>query len=303
MDLDTKTNKFKKPTFEQLSQKFASSIFDFAYNKLMEGLELQCTVKKLHSTSKTFQSFPYALYATKVTFEQFNRPSGPIEEINVHVCGKHKLYAPKVDFSVFSNACVLFSRKSPGLVSDLTIMSNHLHLHERYLQKSSFDSAISDYGKHVQKHFESWAMLWDKCCVEAFELMCVIHPQWKSPNESFFVTDEACKDLVASDLVIVKNYFGKLRSIWFFLSLKSCWNPNAYDMFFVLAMGFNNLHFLRHPLRASDGESFVQLQNRMYSTVFSIAEKRRRIQARYRAKCVRPLQSQFFNSGAWTESE
>lgn len=107
------------------------------------------------------------------------------------------------------NYLALFCSKSySSLVSDLSIMDKPSHLRERYLQKSSSDSAIFDYGEHVQKYHESWFVLCDKGYVGALEVWHFIHPQREPLNGSLYVTEEAGNDLVASNRVIIKNYFG-----------------------------------------------------------------------------------------------
>ena len=61
----------------------------------------------LRESQHDFKSFPKALHATDVTFQQAFRPSGSIEEGKRYFSSKHKLYGYKVDVSVLPNGLAL----------------------------------------------------------------------------------------------------------------------------------------------------------------------------------------------------
>lgn len=71
----------------------------------------------------------------------------------------------------------MFYRKSyPGSVSDLTIVSIHAAVHEKYLQQSAISFIIFDYVEYVQNVFELWAMLIDIGNIGALEFSRAIPP-------------------------------------------------------------------------------------------------------------------------------
>lgn len=90
------TFRIKGPTFEKLItgylRKLSLYLFDKMVTKLAEGLDKQ--------SGAAFKNFPSALYATDVTFQHANRPSGNTAQGKVYYSGKHHLYGLKVKVSV-----------------------------------------------------------------------------------------------------------------------------------------------------------------------------------------------------------
>lgn len=80
---------------------------------------------------KILKYFNYALYATYMTFQQSNRPSGNMQEGNVYFSRNHKLYLFKVEVSVLQNWFARFcSAHYPGSVSNISIMSLNKEMHK-----------------------------------------------------------------------------------------------------------------------------------------------------------------------------
>ena len=61
---------------------------------------------------RTFQTHRYARYATDVTFQHTNRPSGNLQKMKAFYSGKHKMYATRSRFQ----SCQMEYRFPAGLI-------------------------------------------------------------------------------------------------------------------------------------------------------------------------------------------
>ncbi|RHY75600.1 hypothetical protein DYB38_013735 [Aphanomyces astaci] len=101
----------------------------------------------LRERYRQFTNYPYALYATDVKFQPYERPGGRFNEKTAWFSGKHKLYGLKLEASVSPQGyCVDVSESHPGAKSDLTIMRSRLDVHDRALTKSVNELSITDNG-------------------------------------------------------------------------------------------------------------------------------------------------------------
>ncbi|RLO02954.1 hypothetical protein DYB28_013512, partial [Aphanomyces astaci] len=102
----------------------------------------------LRERDRQFTNYPYALYATDVKFQPYERPGGRFNEKTAWFSGKHKLYGLKLEASVSPQGyCVDVSESHPGAKSDLTIMRSRLDVHDRALTKSVNELSITDNGE------------------------------------------------------------------------------------------------------------------------------------------------------------
>lgn len=136
-----------------------------------------------------------------------------------------------------------------------------------------------------------WALLCENGYVGASDLLLAINHYKKPANSCLSLEQEGFNDRLSSDSVVVENYFECMRSLWLVLPQKYCWNHDIYKKIFKYALAFTNLHILYHPFWHNDEEVFCRTQNRLKCTGIEIMNKRRRVQARYRAKSARRLDS------------
>lgn len=303
-DILARTFHIKTPTFEQLIHNFVSVLHKHIYESLVVEFTSSYTVTKLKSTGNAFKNFPYARYATDVTFQQCFRPSGSMQEGKVFFSGKHKLYGLKVEVSVLPNGLATFcSSHYPGSKSDISIMHDMAIDHENALKKKDREAVDTDLGIGVDKFPGSWGILCDKGYQGANEFLRTISPHKKPIHGALSIAEAHHNDLLSSDRVIVENFFGRLCSLWTILSNKYKRDHDKYDSFFRLCLAFTNLHVFWHPLRAEDKVVYAQSKNRLYSIGNEAGEKRKRAQRKYRAKRARRLNAAYFDSGADTESD
>lgn len=68
--------------------------------KVVKQAEEHWTTHKRLINARTFQNFDYARYATDVSFQQLNSPSGNMAKFKNYFSGKQKLYGYNVELSV-----------------------------------------------------------------------------------------------------------------------------------------------------------------------------------------------------------
>ncbi len=83
-------------------------------------------------------------------------------------------------------------------------------------------------------------------------------------------------------------------TLWVICSSKYRWGADLYDSLFQVCVALTNVHALKHPLRAIDGESYVQYRNNIYNIGDQVVNKRKMVQDRYRRKRKRRLEASFY---------
>lgn len=155
--------RIKGPTFERLIPGYMHIIPKPLFKQNVVDMSQFYTLSRLVKRNLIFKSFPYAKYATNVTLQQTNRPSGNLRESKKHFSGKHKLYGYKLEVSVLPNGqAVGVSNHDPGSLSDIHIFQQRAAWHSLNLSKSEKYHNIVDIGPMEEKHSEKWAVLTGK---------------------------------------------------------------------------------------------------------------------------------------------
>lgn len=247
----------------------------------------------LQSTNRQFSHYPCARYATDVTFQLANRPSGNMQEGKVYYSGKHKAYGYKTEVSVLpTGQAIGCTRHYPGSKLDIDIFRINEDFHMTQLEKLSSELGMNDNGPLLSVYKTLWAVLCDKGYQGAAEFLRAITPHKILPGQSLTNQQKEENRAISSDRVIVENYFGRLCGNWNILSAKFKWAEQNYDHVFKVCLAFTNCHIRLHPLREADGVIYRQLQNRIASITRDAAEKRRRTQERYRERRKRRLDAE-----------
>ncbi|KAG3090114.1 hypothetical protein PI124_g8513 [Phytophthora idaei] len=92
--------RIKTPTFIKTITGFIEVVAPKLHEAWVASQLDDAPMRVLVTSGNTFQNFPCALYATDVTFQQSNRPSGPMVEAMPFYRAKHKLYGFIVEVSV-----------------------------------------------------------------------------------------------------------------------------------------------------------------------------------------------------------
>ena len=68
---------------------------------MVTNTEEKSSMNYVANENRLSKKFPYARFATNVTFQQCNRPMGNHQESKSYYSAKHKLYGYKVEVPVF----------------------------------------------------------------------------------------------------------------------------------------------------------------------------------------------------------
>lgn len=275
----------KGPTFEKFIDNFANLISDEVYRTCVVDLGKKYRMVDLQEKQTLFSAYPYARYATDVTFQQAYRPSGSLQEGKLYYSAKHKLYGFKVEVSVLPNGYALnCSSHNPGSTSDLRIFQEAQNFHKVELKKTREEREKEDDGELSTTQGRYWGVLMDKGYQGAAEFIRAIIPKKKPKNGTLSRSDTQRNERIASDRVLVENFFGQMCGLWNLMGGKWKWAEGDYDAYFKLCAGFTNMHINWHPLRTEDVDRFRRLRNRLDDIGASRIEKRRRVQERYRQR-------------------
>ncbi|ETV64396.1 hypothetical protein H257_18702 [Aphanomyces astaci] len=137
--------KQKVDSFEKRVMKFLTVLYPFVMRKYVTAVGEKWTMSQLAVGGHQFKNFPYARYATDVTFQQPNVSSGSYAEKKLFYSGKHHLYGHKVEASVLPNGfainCTYYYK---GSVSDKTIFDENLDFHAANLCKEATVMDLAD---------------------------------------------------------------------------------------------------------------------------------------------------------------
>ncbi|RLO11351.1 hypothetical protein DYB28_014872 [Aphanomyces astaci] len=107
----------------------------------------------------------------------------------------------------------------------------------------------------------------------------------KKPIGGVLMADELrANDRIASDRVIVENFFGRLKTLWSVCSDIYAWKRQNYDMLFQTCLALTNVHGCIHKLRAEDGDANTQYVNRLISIGSKIVKNKKAASRTYRSK-------------------
>ncbi|KAF0702525.1 hypothetical protein AaE_015869 [Aphanomyces astaci] len=277
--------KQKVATFEKRVMKFLTVLYPFVMRKYVTAVGEKWTMSQLAAGGHQFKNFPYARYATDVTFQQTNVPSGSYAEKKLFYSGKHHLYGHKVEASVLPNGfainCTSYYK---GSVSDKTIFDENLDFHTANLRKEATDMDLADADDLGPDRELRWAVLVDKGYQGAQRDVRTVLPL-KKPMGGILTFEELRRnDRIASDRVIVENFFGRLKTLWGVCSDTYRWNRKTYDVVFQTCMAFTNAHVRFHPLRAEDGDANSQYINRLNAIGAKMVKNKNTAARTYRSK-------------------
>ncbi|ETN04217.1 hypothetical protein PPTG_14925 [Phytophthora nicotianae INRA-310] len=207
--------RFKTGAFQKMILSFAGVIAPFLYDRFVASVANKFTMEQLVLGGNTFDHHPYPRYATDVTFQQSNMPSGKMKERASYYSAKHHLHGHKVDVSVLPNGLALNCTKHYlGIKADIEIFRHNHAFHLQHLLKSSSERNMTDEGPMKDKYPDSWCVLADKGYQGLADDFRVITPIKKRPLQQLTLDEGRTNDRIAHDRVIVENYFERLTTLW-----------------------------------------------------------------------------------------
>ncbi|RHY82233.1 hypothetical protein DYB26_008986 [Aphanomyces astaci] len=271
--------KEKSPTFSKRVNTFLAAIHPTLRAKYIDTVLDKYSMQHLHTSGHRFNNFPSALYAVDVTFQRTNAPAGSFNEKKRFYSKKHGQYDLKVEASVLPNG--------------LAINSN-LDFHQDKLKKIGEEDDMLDDGPMQEEYPRSWALLADKGYQGLHRQLRAITPMKRPAGGLLSAADMAVNDKIASDRVIVENFFGRLKTLWSVVGDTYTWKRENYDPYFQTCVAFTNLHIRFLPLREVDGDELHRHVNGLLSSGQKKKAKRAGSVMKSREKRKRRLSSLFY---------
>ncbi|ETV67709.1 hypothetical protein H257_16174 [Aphanomyces astaci] len=155
------------------------------------------------------------MYAVDVTFQQTNAPAGSFAEKKLYFSKKHGHYGFKVDVSVLpSGHAINVTSAAPRSIADIAICESNIDFHVEKLEKTSHDESMLDADPLVTEYPTAWALLADKGYQGLHRRVRAITPAKKPAGGMLSHAELVRNDKIASDRVIVENFFGRLKTLW-----------------------------------------------------------------------------------------
>lgn len=159
-----------------------------------------------------------------------------------------------------------------------------MDFHKTALKKVHDERHLEDNYLLCDKYPDYWAILMDKGYQGCGDILRCYTPTKKTVGKMLSYEDQVQNKKIASDRIIVENFFGRMSTLWGVVSIKYRWDENFYDKFFRMALSLTNYHVRNQPLRAVDGDIFRRLRTRIYSIRSTTVQKRKRSQQKYRVR-------------------
>lgn len=177
------TFQFKTSSFKQLIQNFNFLVYEHFYKELAGKITENNNFSRLIQSKKEFKYYVTSHYVSDLTFHQFNRPLGLMQNDRFFFSGKHKLYDRKVEVSVLPIEHALFHIQSYlESRADIVITQKNAGTNARLLEKVTSDDSIQYSSILQSKSPSSWSLLCNKSYVRSTKFLRVIHP-YKAPRE------------------------------------------------------------------------------------------------------------------------
>ncbi|KAH9089807.1 hypothetical protein LEN26_019049 [Aphanomyces euteiches] len=264
---------------------FITTLHPCLMQKYVDSVAEKWSMSRLASTGHRFTNFPHALYATDVTFQQTNAPSGSYADKKLYFSGKHHLYGHKVEVSVlpceFALGCSAYAK---GSVADKTIFDDNLEFHCDQLKKRPDEVDMADSDDEASREPKQWAVMADKGYQGIQRQVRAILPDKKQSGGILTWDQSRRNDRIAADHSIVEIFFGRMKTLWAPVGDCYHWNRKRYDLLFKTCLSLTNVHVRFNPLRKEDGEVYAQYVNRLKSIGRKLRKKKKSADRAYRTK-------------------
>ncbi|RHY70349.1 hypothetical protein DYB30_013643, partial [Aphanomyces astaci] len=210
-------------------------------------------------------------------------PAVSFGEKKTYFSKKHGLYGHKVEVSVAPiGLAIKVTDCAVGSMSDFEIFKANLGFHSTHLEKQPSDTNVSDNDALRDKFPSQWSVLADKGYQGIQEYVRGFTLLKRPPHGQLTMEQERSNAKLSSDRVIVKNLFGRLKTLWGLASDKYTWKKDEYNMYFQMCVALTNVHIRFNPLRNVDGEAYNQYKNRLLSIGSKCKTKNSSSKAKYR---------------------
>ena len=98
-----------------------------------------------------------------------------------------------------------------------------------------------------------WAALLDKGYKGLQKYGRFLTPKKKTAHRDLDLDNKKKNNKIENNRVIVKNFFGRMKTIWGATKLTFCFQDNLYAPYFKMCIALTNYHIGILPLRKEDG--------------------------------------------------
>ncbi|ETV74819.1 hypothetical protein H257_10880 [Aphanomyces astaci] len=252
-------------TFSNRINQFIRVLHPYLVRKYIDEQGMKWTMQQLAVAGLQFATHKSALYAVDVTFQHTTAPAVSFGEKKTYFSKKHGLYGHKVEVSVAPNGLTIN-------VTDCAVGSTN----RATPTSATTNDALRD------KFPSQWSVLADKGYQGTQEYVRGFTPLKRPPHGQLTMEQERSNAKLSSDRVIVKNFFGRLKTLWGLASDKYTWKKDEYNMYFQMCVALTNVHIRFNPLRNVDGEGYNQYKNRLLPIGSKIKTKNSSFKAKYR---------------------
>ncbi|RHY99865.1 hypothetical protein DYB35_013381, partial [Aphanomyces astaci] len=253
---------------------FIRVLHPYLVRKYIDEQGMKWTMQQLAVAGLQFATHKSVLYAVDVTFQHTTAPAVSFGEKKTYFSKKHGLYGHKVEVSVAPiGLAIKVTDCAVGSMSDFEIFKANLGFHSTHLEKQPSDTNVSDNDALRDKFPSQWSVLADKGYQGIQEYVRGFTLLKRPPHGQLTMEQERSNAKLSSDRVIVKNLFGRLKTLWGLASDKYTWKKDEYNMYFQMCVALTNVHIRFNPLRNVDGEGYNQYKNRLLSIGSKIKTK------------------------------
>ncbi|KAE9011694.1 hypothetical protein PF010_g9788 [Phytophthora fragariae] len=215
------------PTFEKMVLGFLDILSPLINGMYVEDLAKAESMEKLTLSGSAFARYPCAHYATGVTFQQANMPSGREAQRKWYYSKKHKLHGYKVDVSVIPTGFAINStRHYLENAADIDICRENIDFHRQHLKKLPSEERLADDGPLHDNYPNDWAVLCDKGYQGLETVLRAIHPTKKPRGRSLTLAQVNENHDISRDRIVVGNFLGRMYTLWALCSDKFRWNED-----------------------------------------------------------------------------
>lgn len=251
------------------------------FENFFTATEEHWTMQKLQNDATTFNYFDYARYATDVTFQQSNCPSGNILKGKKYFSDKHKMFGLKIEpFVLPIGICIGWTKHWPGSISDLKIVCQKDFFFNEASKKATRDLEVFDEG------------LLQICSLTIGKFRPIKDTKVQQKHFEWFIQRKLFKVLHYRQQI--KIWIGKFHwiGLWWKMFLGVCAlfgllfytigdGAKIYTTFFKIAVSLTNFHDKKLAWHEEDQEYFCGIRSLFWSISVEILKERKRKQEKY----------------------
>jgi len=232
---------------------------------------------------RMFTDFPQVAAVVDCSVFPIFKPAGHFDEAKHYFSGKHNIYCVKFEAGVTPTGLLIsHSNIQNGAKHDKSILENRINFWSDFLKKRPNIKRIND-----TEQSNSWAVMLDTAYVGTN--LRIIIPIKKKRNQIVTNNDKAFNKKVAKDRVIVENFFGRVKSLWYITNKRTKLSNETDDfpkisLIITTCLYLASYHIIKHPLKSQDKEYHDKINKHLSVKQNIMLEKKRTQNSNYYQK-------------------